>query len=103
MRLAPANIQLIGTEIAIKWTDGSETFLALEALRHACPCATCAGEPDVLGRVARPGVAKTASTKIRSYEIVGGYAFQPTWEDGHNTGLYTFPLLRRLGSDEAPL
>lgn len=101
MRLAPANIQLIGDELAIKWTDGEETFLALDVLRRACPCASCSGEPDVLGRVVRPGVAKTASSKIRSYEIVGGYAFQPTWDDGHNTGLYTFALLRRLAPGDA--
>ncbi|MDP9291864.1 MAG: DUF971 domain-containing protein [Verrucomicrobiota bacterium] len=101
MRLAPANIQIIGDEVAIKWTDDVETFLALDSLRRACPCATCSGEPDVLGRVARPGVAKAASSKIRSYEIVGGYAFQPTWEDGHNTGLYTFALLRRLAAGNA--
>ncbi len=27
-------------------------------------------------------------------ERVGAYALQPTWWDGHNTGLYTFPMLR---------
>ena len=28
---------------------------------------------------------------------VGSYAVQPAWADGHNTGLYTFEYLRRLG------
>jgi len=28
--------------------------------------------------------------------LVGGYAFQPTWGDGHNTGLYSYDYLRRI-------
>ena len=31
-----------------------------------------------------------------SWNLVGGYAFQPTWGDGHNTGLYPFEYLRRI-------
>jgi DUF971 family protein len=34
---------------------------------------------------------------LRGWQIVGGYALQPSWGDGHGTGLYTFALLRRLG------
>ena len=37
---------VIGNELAIAWSDGSETYLGLEALRKACPCASCQGEPD---------------------------------------------------------
>lgn len=37
----------------------------------------------------------------RSYTMetlvpVGNYALQPTWDDGHHTGLYTWEYLRRL-------
>ena len=53
--LQPKLIQKIGTELAIAWSDGQESYLPLEALRRACPCASCGGEPDFLGRVARPG------------------------------------------------
>jgi len=97
MRTSPANIQVIGDQLAIKWNDGSETFLALEYLRKACPCAACGGEPDVMGRVARPHVTHgAASFRLRSYQIIGSYAFQPVWEDGHSTGLYSFDFLKRL-------
>jgi DUF971 family protein len=37
------------------------------------------------------------SFSLRSYAVIGGYALQPTWADGHATGLYPFELLRRLG------
>jgi DUF971 family protein len=29
-------------------------------------------------------------------EYVGGYAWQPTWGDGHRTGLYSWNYLRKL-------
>ncbi len=57
MRLELANVQLIGDELAIRWSDGVESYLALERFRRACPCATCGGEPDVLGNISRPDVS----------------------------------------------
>lgn len=97
-RLHPTTIQQIGDELAIAWSDGSESYLRLEALRRACPCAACGGEPDVMGHVARPSVHYTpASFELRGWQMIGGYAVQPTWGDSHGTGLYTFPYLQRLG------
>lgn len=103
MRLEPTNIQAIGGELAISWNDGAETFLPLELLRRACPCAACGGEPDVLGRIERPEVSYEArSFTLVSAQPIGGYAWQPTWGDGHNTGLYTFAYLRRLQAAAPP-
>ena len=48
MRLEPTNIQQIGNELAIHWSDGVESYFGLELLRRACPCAACGGEPDLL-------------------------------------------------------
>lgn len=98
-RLTPTHIQPIGDELAIAWNDGTESFLHLEAMRRACPCAACGGEPDVLGNIDRPEVTYTPeSFVLRSCQNIGGYALQPTWGDGHGTGLYTFPYLRRLAA-----
>lgn len=91
------NLQIIGRELAILWDDKHETYLALEDLRRACPCAACNGEPDVLGRGERPVVKHTpASFDLASYELVGGYGFQPRWADGHATGIFSTGYLRRL-------
>ncbi len=96
-RLTPTQIQPIGQELAIAWSDGTESYLPLEALRRACPCAACGGEPDVLGQVIRPLVTYTPqSFVLRGFQIIGSYAIQPSWADGHGTGLYTFPYLRQL-------
>ena len=101
-RLLPTSIQHIGEELAISWSDGGETFLRLVDLRRACPCAVCGGEPDVLGNIDRPEVTYTAASfELRGWQLVGGYALQPTWGDGHGTGLYSFAFLRRLGAAPA--
>ena len=101
-RLLPLNIQLIGLELAIAWNDGTESFLPLETLRRGCPCAVCGGEPDVMGNLVRPEVTYTPdSFVLRGWQLVGGYAVQPNWGDGHGTGLYTFSYLRRLAEAAA--
>lgn len=97
MRLEPTNVDMIGSELAIRWNDGAESYVPVEKLRRACPCAACGGEPDVLGRVVRPDVSySAASFELTGWQLVGGYALQPRWADGHNTGIYPYAYLRRL-------
>ena len=96
--MKPLDIQTIGNELAIKWDDGSENFIPLENLRRSCPCAGCKGETDIMGNLYKnPDRPLTA----RSFELVkissvGGYAIQPVWADGHNTGIFSFEYLRRV-------
>ncbi len=97
MRLEPTNVQQIGNELAIQWNDGTESFLDLQFLRRACPCAACGGEPDVLGNVIRPNMSYSENSfELAGFQVVGGYALQPRWADGHDTGIYSFQYLRRL-------
>src|SRR4030095_9040291 len=97
MPLEPTNVQQIGNELAIQWNDGTESYLDLELLRRACPCAACGGAPDVLGNISRPHVTYSAeSFFLKRFNLIGGYALQLHWADGHNTGIYSFQYLRRL-------
>ena len=96
--MQPADIQQIGNELAIKWDDGSESFIPLQKLRRCCPCAGCKGEMDVMGNLYK-GPEKPlspASFRLRSVESVGTYAVQPVWADGHATGIYSFDYLKRV-------
>ena len=97
--MRPDNIQQIGNELAVKWDDGSESFISLETMRRNCPCASCHGETDVLGNVYKGPERELgpAAFNLVSLTNVGGYAIKPLWADGHSTGLYSFELLRRLG------
>jgi DUF971 family protein len=98
--MRPLDIQHIGSELAIKWDDGGEDFIPLEHLRRACPCAGCKGEMDILGNVYKnPEKALTAKAfELVKLASVGGYAIQPVWADGHNTGIYSFDYLRRIAA-----
>ena len=91
------NVIVIGNELALAFEDGEELYLPLDLLRRACPCAACQGEPDALGRVLRPiqQIGPRGFELLKS-EVIGGYAIQLFWADGHSTGLYTFDYLRRL-------
>lgn len=97
MSVKPLNLQLIGKEFCLVWPKAKETYFNLEELRRACPCATCAGEPDVTGKTIKPRVTYNDQSFIcKGYQIVGGYALQPFWGDGHQTGLYSWNYLRKL-------
>ena len=99
MQLVPNTLQLIGNELAIAWSDSSESYLPVDLLRRACPCASCGGEPDVLGHVVRPNVSYTSqSFELRGWELVGSYAVRLRWGDGHSTGIYSYQYLRRLAA-----
>jgi DUF971 family protein len=90
---------IIGEELCLTFSDGVEIYLPLPLLRRACPCASCQGEPDALGRVVRPTVElKANSTLLRQITPVGGYALQLFWQDGHSTGIYSLSYLRELFS-----
>src|ERR1700730_18460355 len=97
MRLEPSNIQQIGNELAIQWNDRTESYLDLQFLRRACPCAACGGEPDVLGNIMRPNVSYSDNSfELAGFDIVCRYAIQPRWRDGHSTAIYSCQYLRRL-------
>ena len=101
--ITPEMIQLIGGELAIVWNDRSETYITLDVLRRACPCASCGGEPDVLGNLVRPRVSYNHdSFELLEWKSVGGYALQPQWKDRHGTGIYSYEYLRRLGEAANP-
>lgn len=99
MPIQAEQVELIGDQLAIRWNDGQESFLSLERLRQACPCAACGGEPDVLGHVNRPAVTYSpASFRLDGFVPIGGYALGLRWGDGHSTGIYSFVYLRKLSS-----
>jgi len=96
--IRPRDLQLIGNEIAIKWADGAEAFIAAPALRAASPSAAARGEPDVFGRIqGGEGSKDFSQVTISGWRIVGDYAVQFEFSDGHRTGLYSYELLRQLG------
>jgi DUF971 family protein len=95
--ITPANIAAIGTEIAIAWSDGNESYYAMERLRAVSPSAENTGERDLLGnRIGGTDQTEFPGVTVKGWRVVGGYALQFEFSDGHNTGLYTYDFLRAL-------
>jgi DUF971 family protein len=93
----PQNLQLIGSEVAILWDDGVESYFAGPELRAASPSAETRGERDILGNQYGGGPQKDFSAvQVVGFERVGNYAIRFDFSDGHRTGLYSYELLREL-------
>jgi len=97
--IKPLNIAAIGNEIAIAWEDGSESYLSMEKLRAASPSAENTGEHDLLGhRHGGTNQKEFPGVTVKSWQIVGGYAVQFHFSDGHSTGIFPYDFLRKLAS-----
>ncbi|HVE57413.1 MAG TPA: DUF971 domain-containing protein [Pyrinomonadaceae bacterium] len=81
-------------ELSITWTDDAETRYNAAELRRNCPCASCVNEwtgEKILNVSSIPD-----DLTITSTSVVGRYALNFHFSDGHNTGIFTFQFLRKL-------
>ncbi len=93
--LKPVRVKRVSVlQTDIVWNDGHFSSYPSWYLRENCPCATCVEEftgrrlilqGSIPGDLGRADVAP-----------VGNYALRFTWNDGHDTGIYTFDFLRRI-------
>ena len=97
----PTDIQvdIKQSQVRITWADGYHSSYPLAYLRKICPCAVCNEQrrnTDPL-RVLRPdqAAARGELQPDRPVELIGNYALQFFWIDGHDTGIYTFEFLRQ--------
>jgi DUF971 family protein len=79
-------------ELEVRFADGMNARLSAEFLRVHSPSA------EVKGHAAGEGILVTGkeSVNVASIEPVGRYAVRIVFDDGHNTGLYTWSLLYEL-------
>lgn len=80
--------------------DSGESFsLPFEYLRVYSPSA------EVQGHGPGQEVLQTGKRDVllTALEPVGNYAVQPHFSDGHNTGIYTWAYLYRLGTNQAKM
>lgn len=93
---APARIHADrpAQRLEIEWRDGHKSVYEFEPLRWLCPCATCRGEGGMPGWLDSNPTLTASQTTLIDLRLVGSYAVQPTWGDGHATGYYSFASLR---------
>lgn len=93
--IEPVEIKQEGnSSLRITWADGRVSEYTAAELRRACPCAQCVNEWTG-ERVLKPESVSN-ETKIEDISIVGRYALNFRWSDGHSTGIYSFRFLRDL-------
>jgi DUF971 family protein len=80
--------------LGIQWSDGHKGVYPVRYLRQHCPCAACVDEWTGERRLKAEDVPLLIM--LQDIESVGRYAFQFKWSDGHDTGIYSYSLLRKL-------
>jgi DUF971 family protein len=80
--------------LRIRWKDGHESLYPVRSLRMACRCARCIEEWT--GRPLLREADVPADVRPTRVSPVGRYGIQIAWNDGHDTGIYTFEWLRAL-------
>jgi DUF971 family protein len=97
-RISPLRIdadRAAGT-LAVGWADGHATTYDTVTLRWLCPCAYCRGEAGMPGWLDSNPTLTPDQTRLVDVALVGTYAIQVTWGDGHATGYHTYQLLREM-------
>jgi DUF971 family protein len=81
-------------EISIEWSDGRETRYSAAKLRRSCPCAGCVNEWT--GEKMLDDGSISDDITFSSISIVGRYALNFHFSDGHDTGIFSFNYLWEL-------
>jgi len=92
----PTELRLLKDKrvIRVSYEDGTSYDLPAEFLRVESPSA------EVQGHSHKEKIIVTGkeNVTITALEPVGHYAVRILFDDGHNTGLYTWDYLRELGN-----
>ena len=96
----PSRIEIAGgTHVTLTWGDGVQTIVSAARLREVCPCADCrsdGGERRTERVLRDPDVIRVSGAHVVGAYAVG-FEFGP---DAHRTGIFSYELLRSLGSTE---
>jgi DUF971 family protein len=80
------------SELSIIWEDDLETKYIASNLRRSCPCAGCVNEWTGERMLKAESVADELTFSRMS--LVGRYALNFVFSDGHDTGIFSFKYLR---------
>ncbi len=85
--------------LQVSFADGADFRIPFELMRVYSPSA------EVQGHGPGQEVLQTGKREVEltALEPVGNYAVQPTFSDGHNTGIFSWDYLYFLGSQQPAL
>jgi ATP-binding protein involved in chromosome partitioning len=91
----PMPLEIVGllrSTVAITWEDEHVTTYPARELRLRCRCAQCIEE--MTGKPLLDPSTVPEGVRARAIRLVGQYAINIDWSDGHNAGIYNFRELR---------
>jgi DUF971 family protein len=91
LRVDPAR-----SSLAVSFDTGEAFSLSAEYLRVESPSAEVQGHSAAQKQI----VSGKRQVKIKALEPVGNYAARISFDDGHDTGLYSWDYLYELGRDQ---
>ncbi len=94
----PAELRLVREEarLEIEYDDGVTQSLPAEYLRVESPSAEVQGHGPSQKKI----IAGRRHVKITAIEPVGHYAIRILFDDGHDSGIYSWSYLRELGDGQ---
>jgi ATP-binding protein involved in chromosome partitioning len=91
----PMPVEIVGllrSTVTFTWEDEHQSVYPARELRLRCRCAACVEE--MTGQPLLDPKTVPENVRARAINLVGQYAIQIDWSDGHNTGIYNFRMLR---------
>ncbi|UCF62400.1 MAG: DUF971 domain-containing protein [Anaerolineaceae bacterium] len=103
MRSKPSRISVHNSRgvLLIHWDDESQCEYPFVTLRAACPCAECRKGQKGFTSEAHSDeleipIQSIQAAELERLEMIGNYAIQLFWKDGHSFGIYPWDYLREL-------
>jgi DUF971 family protein len=88
------------SELKIVWSDDKENVYVAADLRRKCPCAGCVNEWT--GERMLKADTVPDNVTFTNTSVVGRYALNFHFSDGHETGIFSFKYLREIGEGDGP-
>jgi len=92
------------TELFVAWNNGEKFAIPYADIRYWCPCAGCVDENTGQRTIQRQSVHP--EIRPTNVQLIGRYAVQITWSDGHDTGMFhydrIFELSHKVGKKLSP-
>jgi DUF971 family protein len=91
-------------ELFVAWNNGEKYSIPYVELRFYCPCAGCVDENTGQRTIQKTSIHE--DVRPTQVQLIGRYAVQITWSDGHDTGMYhydrIFELSHKAGKKLSP-
>ncbi len=94
----PAEIRVrrASAQLEVDFDDGTQVLLPAEYLRVESPSAEVQGHSPSERKL----VSGKRAVNIAAVEPVGNYAIRIRFTDGHDSGIFSWSLLRQLGQEQ---